>query len=398
MTGAQTWLTVLACVASGVALGAGWVGRAVARRESGSWIIRRLGLERTVAGLGAQARSEEEAALTSARRVEEILQHVTQAMVVVDGQNRLRAANPRARELLRLGEDNLGAPFVPLARSAELVDFLQQVRGGVGATREIELNRAPAANIWIRIAGAPLLADPARAGSVVLVAEDITRLRRLESLGREFVANVSHDLRTPVTILRGYAETLAQDHATLSAEDRARFIAKVVSATERLASLLEGMLALASLESGAEVRREPGALAAAATEVTESLADRAKAAGLGLRIEILDREGATDPTLSRRLVQNLIDNALAHAREASEVVVRVRGTALDVEDNGVGVAPMDLARLFDRFYRADRSRRQGGAGIGLSIVRQIAELHGGGVSAEPVKPRGLRIRVTLSAP
>jgi len=398
MTGAQTWLAVLAGVAGGVALGAGWVGRAIVRRHSSSWIIRRLGLERTVAGLGAQVRNEEEAALASARRVEEILQHVTQAMVVVDGQNRLRVANPRARELLRLGEDNLGAPFVPLARSAELVDFLQQVRGGTGATRDIELNRAPAANIWIRIAGAPLLADSARTGSVVLVAEDITRLRRLESLGREFVANVSHDLRTPVTILRGYAETLAQDHATLSADDRSRFIAKVVSATERLASLLEGMLALASLESGAEVRRETGALAAAATEVAESLADRARAAGLGLRVEIVDPSGATDPTLSRRLVQNLIDNALAHAREASEVVLRVRGAALDVEDNGVGVAPMDLARLFDRFYRADRSRRQGGAGIGLSIVRQIAELHGGGVSAEPVKPRGLRIRVTLSAP
>lgn len=398
MTDAQIWLTVLACTTGGIALGAGWVGRAISRRQSNSWIIRRLGLERTINGIGTQARSEEEAALTSTRRVEEILQHVTQAMVVVDGQNRLRAANPRARELLRLGEDKLGEPFVPLARSAELVDFLQQVRGGEGAAREIELNRAPGANIWIHITGAPLLADPSRAGAVVLMAEDITRLRRLESLGREFVANVSHDLRTPVTILRGYAETLAQDHATLSPEDRTRFIAKVVSATVRLSSLLEGMLALASLESGTTVQREVGALAAAAAEATESLADRARAAGLGLRLEIIDREGAADPTLSRRLVQNLVENALAHARDATEVVVRVRGTALDVEDNGMGVAPMDLARIFDRFYRADRSRRQGGAGIGLSIVRQIAELHGGGVSAEPVKPRGLRIRVTLTAP
>jgi len=396
MTDGQTGWVALAGLAVGVALGARWVGQAVADRRANSWIIRRLGLQGRVAALASPSRDEDESAL-AAQRVEELLGHVTQAVVAVDGRDRLILANPAARELLRLGEAGPGEPFVPLARSAELVDFLRQARGGEGATREIELNRAPAANIWIRLAVAPLHADPTHPGAVVLIAEDITRLRRLESLGREFVANVSHDLRTPVTILRGYAETLAQDHATLSPEERARFIAKVVSATGRLASLLEGMLALASLESAAVVQREPGALADAAAEVTEAMSDRAHAAGIGLRVEVLDRAGTADPTLARRLVQNLVDNAITHARGASEVVVRVRGSALEVEDNGLGVAPADLARLFDRFYRADRSRRQGGAGIGLSIVRQIAELHGGAVSAEPVRPKGLRIRVALGA-
>lgn len=323
--------------------------------------------------------------------VDALLRHVTQAVMVVDARERLAVANPRARELLGLVAPDLGQAFVPLARSAELVDFVRRARAGA-ATREIELNRAPAANLWIRVSGAPF------DGSVVLVAEDITRLRRLESLEREFVANVSHDLRTPVTILRGYAETLAQDHASLSAEERSRFIAKVVSATTRLANLLDGMLALASLESGAVLQPEAGALAAAATEIAEAMADKARAAGLGLRLEIADATGAADPTLARRLVQNLVDNALAHARGATEVAIRVRGPVLEVEDNGMGVAPVELGRLFDRFYRADRSRRQGGAGIGLSIVRQIAELHGGGVVAEPARPRGLRIRVRLQAP
>jgi len=395
MTDGQTGWVALASLAAGLTLGARWVGQAVAERRADSWIIRRLGLQGRVAALSEPARPDDEAA-RAARRVEELLGHVTQAVVAVDGRDRLMLANPGARELLRLGDAGAGEPFVPLARSAELVDFLRQVRGGEGATREIELNRAPASNIWIRIAAAPLKADPRLPGAVVLIAEDITRLRRLESLGREFVANVSHDLRTPVTIVRGYAETLAQDHASLSPEERARFIAKVVSATGRLSSLLEGMLALASLESVAAVQRSPGALAEAAAEVTEAMADRARAAGLGLRVEILDRDGQADPILARRLVQNLVDNAVTHARGASEVVVRVRGPALEVEDNGDGVAPADLARLFDRFYRADRSRKQGGAGIGLSIVRQIAELHGGGVSAEPVRPKGLRIRVTLA--
>lgn len=353
-----------------------------------------LGRRRAVRPAPTQPAASAAPAATS--EVDTLLAHVTQAVMIVDGRDRLAVANPRARELLRLGDDVVGAPFVPLARSADLVDFVRLAREGEGSAREIELNRAPAANIWIRISGAPLPGPSAQARSVVLVAEDITRLRRLESLEREFVANVSHDLRTPVTILRGYAETLAQDHDALAPEERARFIAKIVSATGRLASLLEGMLALASLESGMAVRREPGALESAAAEAVDSLADRARAAGLRLRLEVAEAGGSADPTLARRLVQNLVENAIAHAQGATEVVIRVRGALLEVEDDGQGVAPADLARLFDRFYRTDRSRKQGGAGIGLSIVRQIAELHGGGVSAEAVRPRGLRIRVALA--
>lgn len=322
-----------------------------------------------------------------------LLGHVTQAVLVVDARDRLEIANPRARELFQLPTLD-GGSFVALARSADLVDFLRAARAsGAEPPRQIELNRAPSANVWIQVSGARLGEE----GRVVLVAEDITRLRRLEAMEREFVANVSHDLRTPVTILRGYAETLAQDHAALPPEERARFIAKIVSATGRLANLLEGMLALASLESGAQVRREPGALAAAAEEVLEVMADRARAAGVTLQLEIADRTGTADPTLARRLVQNLVDNALTHAQGADLVRVRVEGPLLSVEDNGPGVATAELSRLFDRFYRADRSRRQGGAGIGLSIVRQIAELHGGSVSAEAGRPRGLRLSVRLGS-
>lgn len=370
-----TWLVALAGAALGLLVG--------------------LRLRRTPA---RAARPAAQPAPESPARMDALLDHVTQSVIVIDGRDRLELANPRARELLRLGAAARGEPFVPLARSAELVDFIRLVRaGGEAASREIELNRAPLANLWIRVTGAPL--DGAGGpGAVVLVAEDITRLRRLESLEREFVANVSHDLRTPVTILRGYAETLAQDHASLPADERARFIAKIVAATTRLSNLLEGMLALASLESGAAARREPGALAAAATEVTETLADRARAAGMTLQLEISAPAGSADPTLARRLVQNLVENALAHAQGGDRVTVRVRGDLLEVEDNGPGVSAADLARLFDRFYRADRSRRQGGAGIGLSIVRQIAELHGGAVTAEAARPRGLRVRVALAPP
>ena len=389
-------LLIALAVFVGIFIGAHWLRSSLLQTRV-TWLIRELGLTGVVEKLAGGTKSEEVALAIAAGRIEELLQQIRQAVIVIDAQDRLRVANRAAQELLRLTEKDTGESFVPLARSAELVDFLRLVRDGGGAMREIELYRAPAANLWVRISGAPLLADPSQAGSVVLIAEDITRLRRLEVLEREFVANVSHDLRTPVTILRGYAETLAQDQATMSAEDRALFISKVVSSTGRLASLLEGMLALASLESGVALQRQPGALLTAASEAKSELEDRAKSLGIQLRLEAIGQNtGQADLIQSRRLVQNLIENALAHARGATEVTIRVRQDELEVEDNGMGVAPDELERLFDRFYRTDRARKQGGAGIGLSIVRQIAELHGGGVSAEPVRPKGLRIRVRLT--
>ena len=389
-------LLIALAVFVGILIGAHWLRSSLLQTRA-TWLIRELGLTGVIEKLSSGTRSEEVALSIAAGRIEELLQQIRQAVIVIDAQDRLRVANRAAQELLRLTEKDTGESFVPLARSAELVDFLRLVRDGGGAMREIELYRAPAANLWVRISGAPLLADPSQTGSVVLIAEDITRLRRLEVLEREFVANVSHDLRTPVTILRGYAETLAQDQATMSSEDRALFVSKIVSSTGRLASLLEGMLALASLESGVALQRQPGALLTAASEAKSELEDRAKGLGIQLRLEALGKNsGQADLIQSRRLVQNLIENALAHARGATEVTIRVRQDELEVEDNGMGVAPDELERLFDRFYRTDRARKQGGAGIGLSIVRQIAELHGGGVSAEPVRPKGLRIRVRLA--
>jgi len=389
-------LLIALAVFVGILIGAHWLRSSLLQTRA-TWLIRELGLTGVIEKLSSGTRSEEVALSIAAGRIEELLQQIRQAVIVIDAQDRLRVANRAAQELLRLTEKDTGESFVPLARSAELVDFLRLVRDGGGAMREIELYRAPAANLWVRISGAPLLADPSQTGSVVLIAEDITRLRRLEVLEREFVANVSHDLRTPVTILRGYAETLAQDQATMSSEDRALFVSKIVSSTGRLASLLEGMLALASLESGVSLQRQPGALLTAASEAKSELEDRAKGLGIQLRLEALGKNsGQADLIQSRRLVQNLIENALAHARGATEVTIRVRQDELEVEDNGMGVAPDELERLFDRFYRTDRARKQGGAGIGLSIVRQIAELHGGGVSAEPVRPKGLRIRVRLA--
>ncbi len=405
MSDGSAWILLAAVAIAAFLLGsrlAGhlrWLRRTLAGADAGpaprDGVARLLGLGPVFAAVESRAIAERDLREGHERRMGELLSRLTQAVVVVDAQERLRLANPAARRLLRLEEGAEGASFVPMARSAELIDLIRRARREGGAEASLALHRANASDIWIRISAAPSGGGGLGEGSVVMVAEDITQLRRLQVAEREFLANLSHDLRTPVTILRGYAETLAQDMSTLDEEGRARFAGKIASAAGRLGDLLEDMLALATLESGAALRPVPGALAGAAEDAVEALEGRARALGVELAAEVADRSGATDPLQSRRVAQNLIENALHHAKGATRIVARVEGDTLAVSDDGPGVAEADLGRIFDRLYRADRSRRKGGAGLGLSIVRQVAELHGGWVRAEPNRPRGLRITVRL---
>jgi signal transduction histidine kinase len=288
-----------------------------------------------------------------------------------------------------------------LVRSADFIELIRQVRREGRAGNTILLHRAPLADAWIQAAGARTDPEAFGEGAVIFVLAEVTALKRLQAMERDFVTNVSHDLRTPVTILRGYAETLADDQATMTPEDRARFIQKIVSSVGRLQGLVEGLLALASLESSHDLmRRETGALHRACREVAEELGPRCRSAKVSVELDLRAEESAAvDPVQARRLVQNLIENALAHAAGATHILIRTShvpgGVALEIQDDGAGVAAVDLPRLFDRFYRTDKSRRAGGSGLGLSIVRQVAELHGGSVTADNVRPKGLKVTVTL---
>lgn len=365
------------------------------------WLIRWLQLDELFAAIEGRALTEEEIRSAAAKRVEALLAPLTDAVLVVDAQDRLRLANPAARALFGLSDAELGGPIVPLVRSADFIELIRQVRREGRAGNTILLHRAPLADAWIQAAGARTEPEAFGDGAVIFVLAEVTALKRLQAMERDFVTNVSHDLRTPVTILRGYAETLADDQAEMTPEDRARFIQKIVSSVGRLQGLVEGLLALASLESSQDLmRREPGALHRACREVAEELGPRCRAAKVAVELDLRAEEtAAADPVQARRLVQNLIENALAHAAGATRLLIRTShvpgGVALEIQDDGAGVAPADLPRLFDRFYRTDKSRRAGGSGLGLSIVRQVAELHGGSVTADNVRPKGLKITVTL---
>lgn len=365
------------------------------------WLIRWLSLDELFAAIEGRTLTEEEIRSAAAKRVDALLARLTDAVLVVDAQDRLRLANPAANALFGLSDAELGTSIVPLVRSADFIELIRQVRREGRAGETILLHRAPLADAWIQVAGARTDPEAFGEGAVIFVLAEVTALKRLQAMERDFVTNVSHDLRTPVTILRGYAETLADDQATMTPEDRARFIQKIVSSVGRLQGLVEGLLALASLESSHDLmRRERGALHRACREVAEELSPRCRAAKVTIELDLRAEENAAvDPVQARRLVQNLIENALAHASGAKHILIRTShvpgGVALEIQDDGAGVAAVDLPRLFDRFYRTDKSRRAGGSGLGLSIVRQVAELHGGSVTADNVRPKGLRVTVTL---
>jgi two-component system phosphate regulon sensor histidine kinase PhoR len=233
----------------------------------------------------------------------------------------------------------------------------------------------------------------------------IGELVAMERSRRDFMANASHELRTPVTAIRGYAETLLAQ----GGDDKMRreFVEVIHRHADRIGTLVEDMLALAALEARrpGEGVREPVALAGVARQVAKTLRVRAEARGVGLVVEVPDDVRVVgDAEELERVLQNLVDNAIKYGKDGGRVTVRARAggagagrVLVEVEDDGPGIPAEHLPRLFERFYRVDpgRSREQGGTGLGLAIVKQLVDGMGGGVRVESTVGRGTRVLMEL---
>jgi signal transduction histidine kinase len=224
----------------------------------------------------------------------------------------------------------------------------------------------------------------------------------VEGERRQLLADISHDLATPLTAIRGYAETLLDPGVELSDDDRQRYLRDVLHASERMDRLLADLLELGRLEAGtielAPVELDLTALARHSVDRLRPLFERE-----GLRLDWTGPDEAVevhaDGLRLEQVLDNLLGNALRHVPRGGRVEVGVRREAgravLTVTDDGPGFDPDDLSRVFDRFYRGDRSRSTPGTGLGLAIVREIVERHEGAVRAENVAPRGARLVVEL---
>jgi two-component system phosphate regulon sensor histidine kinase PhoR len=243
----------------------------------------------------------------------------------------------------------------------------------------------------------------AGAKGAVAVFHDMTEVRRLETVRRDFVANASHEIKTPLTAIRGFAETLLG--AGLPERETRNYLQIILNHSERLTQLVEDLLELSRLEAGSH-KLEPNALdvAALATRVCEELAPRIRERGFDVRVY---GDGAprafADPRAVEQILQNLLDNALKYSDTGKRIDVRVRaeGTSVrvDVADFGPGIPEADRARIFERFYRVDRgrSREQGGTGLGLAIVKHLVQASGGEVWVESTPGEGSTFSFTLPA-
>jgi len=320
---------------------------------------------------------------------------MTEGVLASDGRGRIVRSNPAARRLLGYG-DREKLPDLPQlfrAKAArEVVDAV--LAGGTVQDREVELD------------GQTLLvsARPLPSGGAVVVLHDLTRLRHLEAVRRDFVANVSHELKTPLTSISGYAETLIAD-ATDPATTR-RFLETILSNARRMQRLVDDQLDLSRIESGSwqpDVTSLDSAMVI--SEAWSACAERAQANGVQFVREIAPHaeQVTADGDGLRQVLVNLFDNAVRYTPPGGTVHCRVApasgGVEFLVRDTGAGIGRDHLPRIFERFYRADpsRSRDEGGTGLGLAIVKHIVEAHGGTVAAESVLGTGTTIRFWLPA-
>lgn len=334
-------------------------------------------------------------------RMAAILAGMVEGVIVVDQAGRLQLVNNAAQEMLKIGEASTGRHYVETIRHPAIADLVTAALSGkTPASMEFAPPRDAGRTIITR--AAPVSAAWAR--GVVLVLHDVTELKKADKVRRDFVANVSHELRTPLTAIRGYVEALSEEET--SAEERQRFLEIIMRHSKRMERLVQDLLRLARLDAGQETLDIAVCDLRALTQaVVADLAPSMDARQQEVYITIGD--GATavnaDPAKLHDVLRNLLANASAYGPEDSTIRLDtslVDGmVAIDVLDEGPGIPDEDRSRIFERFYRVDKSRARdpGGTGLGLAIVKHLIELHGGRVSVSNRPTGGARFRVELKA-
>lgn len=323
------------------------------------------------------------------REQEGIVAGIAGGLVALDGEDRIRLWNEAAGRLLGVRAPAPGLRLWEVVRDPAILSVVGEARAaGAARLTEVAVERPDVAALGVVATPVP----PRRAGDssgIVLAIEDHTDRKRLDDVRRDFVANVSHEMKTPLTSIQGYVETLldgGMDDRTNATE----FLWKVHTHALRLSSLVSDLIVLSRVESGSlNVAPEAFEAGDLLRDVAEQLRDAAEAKGHALSVpDPAPAKLRGDRDLLSLAVENLLDNAIRYTPEGGTVAIggEVRGDryAFIVTDSGIGIPEQDLPRIFERFYRVDkaRSRALGGTGLGLSIVKHVAERHGGEVAVE----------------
>ncbi|NQT23776.1 PAS domain S-box protein [candidate division KSB1 bacterium] len=333
--------------------------------------------------------------------IQTMLSSMVEAMIAVNTQEQIIRFNHAASTLFHITpEDAKGKNVSEVIRNTELVVFVK---------RALTAREPQEAHIvmWndqrtVQARGTRLQDSDGQNVGALIILNDITQIKKMERVRSDFVANVSHELKTPITSIKGFVETL-KDGAIHDPENADRFLEIVSKHTDRLNAIIEDLLKLSRLEDeGISIEFEE-------IEIIKIIKDaiivcRKKAEQKQIEIEIkceTDLTVSVNPPLLEEALINLIDNALKYSPEENKIEIKCsqdqKGTEISIEDNGPGIAQKHLPRIFERFYRVDRARSReiGGTGLGLSIVKHIVQAHQGEVSVDSVVGTGSTFRIHL---
>jgi two-component system phosphate regulon sensor histidine kinase PhoR len=330
-------------------------------------------------------------------------------ILVVDDDEKIVRMNPGAASMLGIsGPETIGKMIQEAVRNQQLQKFVAQTLGSEGHIEADFTLRPGSADVFIQAHGVKLRSDNGNKGKgAVIVLNDVTRIKKLENVRREFVANVSHELRTPITAIKGFVETL-MDGAIDRAGDAKKFLGIIDRQADRMNGIVRDLLLLAQVERDGEagdIRFEKANISKILDEARLISSPQASERNIILNVDCDEAlEARVNPALLEQAVINLVENAVKYSNEGGVVKVNAfienGSLAVDVVDQGCGIAPENLPRIFERFFRIDkaRSRKLGGTGLGLAIVKHIAAVHGGSVHAESEPGRGsaFRLRIPLN--
>jgi signal transduction histidine kinase len=299
-------------------------------------------------------------------------------------------ANPAARLLFGLGIDaEIGQPVERVIKQRELFELLRDPK-----TEKRSLEVVFTQGQVYLAAVSDVIAEGQKVGRVCLL-RDVTRFKELDTLKTEFVSTVSHDLRTPLTLIRGYA-TMLEMVGPLN-EQQTGYARKIIGGAENMSRLVNNLLDLGRIEAGVGLKPEMISASELATRVIDGLQVQANQKKIQLRWEHTQQPNLlveADPALLQQALHNLVENAIKYSRNDGKVTVLVNSQKdrmiFEVSDNGIGISPMDQARLFEKFYHPPQQvgADQSGSGLGLAIVRSVAEKHGGQVWLESQLGKG----------
>jgi two-component system, OmpR family, phosphate regulon sensor histidine kinase PhoR len=326
-----------------------------------------------------------------------VLSSMVEGVIALDREERILHLNEAAARLLDKPTDFLqGRSIQEVMRNRDLHHLVHNTLSeGANTQGDITLYQDGDRILNIRCT---LLRDPdGGSKGALLVINDVTQLRRLENMRSEFAANVSHEIKTPLTAIQGFVETLHQGAVDDPAEVD-RFLGIIQKHVRRLATIIDDLMYLSRLEQDGEARRLPLANNPVAEVIRTAVGlCRTKADEKRITVELVCEEGLTaamDTELMEQAVVNLLDNAIKYSPAGSRIEVEARRNqqeiSIHVRDQGMGIPARHLPRLFERFYRVDkaRSRNMGGTGLGLAIVKHIVQAHGGRVTVESTRQRG----------